>query len=81
MDGKRNAVLVEGRVYQNRGGGKFRCLASWGEPGGESKAVVRNVASGWRCLAHNVTLYADGSIEWDYSTGGFFDGTKEAVAC
>lgn len=81
MDGKRNAVLVEGRVYQNRGGGKFCCLASWGEPGGESKAVVRNVASGWRCLAHNVTMYADGRIEWDYSTGGFFDRTKEAVAC
>ena len=81
MDGKRNAILEEGRVYRNRGGGKFRCLTSWGKPGQESKAVVRNVASGWRCMAHNVTLYEDGSIEWDYSTGGFFDGVKEAAAC
>ena len=81
MDRKRNAILEKDRVYQNKGGGKFRCLTSWEEPGYGSKAEVRNVASGWRCLAHNVTLYEDGSIEWDYSTGGFFDGAKEATAC
>lgn len=79
MEGKRNAVLEAGRIYQNRGGGKFRCLISWGGHGQESRAVVRNIDSGWRCTAHGITMYEDGTIEWDYSAGGFFDKEWKAA--
>ena len=31
-NGVRNAKLTEGHVYQNRGGGSFRCLSVTGTP-------------------------------------------------
>ena len=31
-----------------------------------------NEKSGWTITVHNVRMYDDGSIEWDYSTGGHF---------
>jgi hypothetical protein len=40
-------------------------------------ARVRRLKDGWTCFARHPALYQmeDGSIEmqWDYSTGGFFD--------
>lgn len=67
MTGARHAPLIEGGIYANRGGGSFRCLTAWSDGG-----TVRNMASGWTCDAHGITMYEDGSIEWDYSTGGHF---------
>lgn len=72
MSGKRNVTLEQGKTYKNRGGGTFRCLQVGGflRPG---DARMQNTASGWTMDAHCVTMYEDGSIEWDYSTGGRFE--------
>lgn len=67
MKGTRNIRLKENALYKNRGGGTYKALSTW--TGG---AIVRNVASGWTCTAHGVIYYDDGTIEWDYSTGGHF---------
>lgn len=77
MSGKRNVTLEQGKTYKNRGGGTFRCL----QVGGflrTGDATVQNVASGWTCTAHGVTMYEDSTIEWDYSTGGRFESMRAA---
>ena len=56
-----------GGVYENQGGGIFRCLKS-----GRDRSKMQNVRSGWTFQAHGVGVYADGRIDWDYSTGGVF---------
>lgn len=56
-----------GKVYKNKGGGKFLCIR-----GCNNNAVMQNVASKWTFKANGVVQYADGTIEWDYSTGGHF---------
>lgn len=63
----RGAALVAGETYRNRAGGTFYCMT-----GGETP-IMQNVASGWTLVAHTVTVYDDGTIEWDYSTGGYFE--------
>lgn len=59
-----------GSVYQNAGGGQFRCqyVASDGE-----FAWMQNTASGWTCRCHGIIRYEDGTIEWDYSLHGHFE--------
>lgn len=61
-----------GKTYDNHGGGQYRCLWS-----SESGATFINTKSGWRFQARGIRQYKDGTIEWDYSTGGVFD--KEAI--
>lgn len=58
---------VIGETYTNRGGGTFRCLWS-----SDADADFINTKSGWKFQAHGCRLYDDGTIEWDYSTGGYF---------
>ena len=65
---KRERITPEpGKVYKNHGGGEFRCLSI-----SDSSAVMVNTKSGWTFTAHGVQQYEDGTIEWDYSTGGYF---------
>lgn len=66
--GVRYAPLKENGIYQNKGGGYYRCLSKTGS----SDPILRNTASGWTFTAHTITMYQDGTIEWDYSTGGCF---------
>lgn len=56
-----------GEVYENVGGGMYRCLMI-----GDGSALMRNVLSGWTFIAHGLGVYADGRIDWDYSTDGKF---------
>ena len=58
----------EGMTYRNAGGGTYRCTRAYG-----TKALMVNTKSGWSFCAHGCRIYFDGSIEWDYSTGGAFD--------
>lgn len=58
----------EGEIYRNAGGGSYLCKRA---SGSESARMV-NVKSGWDFIAHGLRRYFDGSIEWDYSTGGCF---------
>lgn len=57
----------KGKIYQNEGGGTFRCLEA-----SESQIIMQNVASKWTLFAHGCGIYENGSIDWDYSTGGHF---------
>lgn len=57
----------EGKTYRNAGGGTYRCERAYG-----TTARMVNTKSGWKFIAHGCRIYFDGSIEWDYSTGGAF---------
>lgn len=59
-----------GEIYRNQGGGTFRCLWASGDRLGE--AQMQNIASGWTLDAHGCGIYEDGTMDWDYSTGGHF---------
>lgn len=69
-----------GKTYDNRGGGRFRCLWS-SQPGAAfTGATFINVKSGWKFQAAGIRRYSDGTIEWDCSNGGHFD-TEEINPC
>lgn len=56
--------------YTNEGGGVYKCLRVFGE----GDAIMRNISSGWTLHAHGLSVYEDGRIDWDYSTGlGFYE--------
>ena len=65
---RKPAILEIGRVYENEGGGFFRCQGI--ETVGNY--FMQNVKSGWSFIAHGVGVYIDSKIDWDYSTGGCF---------
>jgi len=69
-----------GQIYRNQGGGTFRCLEVAGSLG-EYKAFMQNVKSLWTFLASGCGMYEDGTIDWDYSTGGHFDFEDTKVRC
>ena len=62
------------RVYENAGGGSYRCQ---GPIGDSCDAWMQNTASGWTLLAHGIVRYEDGTIEWDWSTRGHFETIRE----
>ena len=66
MEYPRLIAPVEGVVYHNRNGSDYRCERRMG---GVNARMVR-IPDGWRCMAHGVRQYEDGTIEWDYSTDG-----------
>lgn len=33
-------------------------------------ALVRSTVTGWTMVVHGTNIYEDGSIDWDFSTGG-----------
>lgn len=70
----RNADIREGREYQNRGGGSFFCCGRIPHEGHPARMQYKmvNMKSGWTFWAHNITVYKDGTIEWDYSSDGYF---------
>ena len=67
---RKRATLNPGIVYENEGGGFFRCLRS--DPT-VTAAIIQNIKSGWTFMAHGIGIYIDGRIDWDYSTGGRFE--------
>lgn len=56
----------EGEIYHNRCGSDYLCKSSYGTLG----ARMVRIPDGWTCKAHGVRQYADGTIEWDFSTEG-----------
>lgn len=58
----------ERMVYENEGGGEYKCIESDG-----TTAWFRNISSGWTFIAHGVGIYCDGKIDWQYSTNGSFE--------
>ncbi len=72
MEITRHAELKHGEIYKNRGGGTFKCIGRYHADAYE----MQNTATLWTFTAHVITQYQDGTIEWDYSTGGKFDDIK-----
>lgn len=62
----RNYALATGKVYTNRNGSDYLCKAIR-EPG---CYIMERTKDGWTLEAHIITMYADGTIEWDFSTNG-----------
>lgn len=60
---------IPGEIYDNHNGQTYQCIAPAGEP---HCAVMENVKSGWRFVAHRIHLFPDGCIEWGCSTSGRF---------
>ena len=67
----RNTHLNAGQVYQNKGGGSFLCIKQIDE----NVYQMLNIKSGWMLEAHEITIYEDDTIEWDYSSHGYFSRT------
>lgn len=63
-----------GKTYRNQGGGTYICtrVSVW-----DGLPTMRNTASGWTLTAHGIGIYEDGTIDWDYSTGGYFADEEE----
>ena len=57
-------------IYTNKGGGSYICL----EAEGHFRAKFQRVSKyKWTFVAHGCQMYEDGTIEWDSSTGGYFE--------
>lgn len=66
---RKRFVPVTGGYYRNAGGGDYVCLRA---VNAEDTAIMQNRASKWTLTAHGIGIYDDGTIDWDYSTGGYF---------
>ena len=65
-----------GCIYQNHGGGIFRCIKAPRRCHIGIAARMQNTKSGWTFEARGIHRYEDGSIDWDYSVDGHFEEVK-----
>lgn len=63
---KNGAAIFPGCTYTNRNGSAYLCKSI----PDECSAVMERVKDGWTLIAHGIEMYGDGTIEWNYSTGG-----------
>lgn len=70
----RNFTLEIGKTYTNRNGSKYLCKDVHG-----NCSYLERVKDGWTLVAHIITRYEDGTIEWDYSTGGYLPVEREGM--
>jgi len=63
---KSGTALYPGCTYTNHNGSDYLCKSV----PDENSAVMERVTDGWTLVAHGIQRYGDGTIEWDYSTGG-----------
>lgn len=70
LDEAKRIIPQEGVVYENRNGWRYLCVASPTEKDTDDAATMQRISDGWTVKAHNVYLYPDGSIEWDFHTDG-----------
>jgi len=59
-----------GKTYLNHNGCIYRCTQ---RIDAETAVMVRE-SDGWTCVIHRLRRYADGTVEWDHSTGGHWPG-------
>ena len=79
---KQYIIPVAGQIYRSRSGGEYRCTGNTLYMSDEQQrralslgdhvAYMERVKDSWSLSAHGVIQYADGTIEWNYSTGGHF---------
>ncbi len=77
-----NNPFKVGKLYKLKATGqKYRCIDVFiNTDTAAATLLLRNETTGWTITAHEVTLYSDNSIEWNYSTGGYFDNKKARVS-
>ena len=63
-----------GQKYLNDNGTVYTCLRSW--PGDLPGEAIMQSPGGWTFTAHSCGLYDDGTMDWDYSTGGSFEEVR-----
>lgn len=68
-ESRRPFVPKVGKVYENEGGGSYKCLSV---DRYTKSAWMSNVATGWSFGAYHIGIYSDGKIDWQYSTNGRF---------
>jgi len=70
------SVLTKGLIYHQRDGAKYRCTKSitrYHQCTGAlltCQAVLERISDGYTITAHGTRMEANGTIHWDYSTGG-----------
>ncbi len=79
---KKYILPVVGQLYKNRNGREYCCLsnASYLSQSnmrvavslGEHRASMVRMSDGWSFVAHGLQQYEDGTVEWNFSTGGAF---------
>lgn len=66
-----------GQVYQNRNDRSYLCLSVEKRPLlNDTTAQMRRTSDGWTLTAHGLIRYEDGTIEWNYFTGGRWSESK-----
>ena len=75
-------IPTVGQTYINRNGGEYLCTGNLFYENdtqrqrsismGEHVAFMERVKDGWSLADHGVIECEDGTIEWNYSTGGHF---------
>ena len=64
-------IPVVNRVYTNRNNKQYCCTGFVeGSCPWETVAYFTRLSDGWSLAAHGPQIYEDGTIEWNYSTGG-----------
>ena len=76
----RPAQLTRGmRVRLHDQQSVFVVLRHVESPYSDSTYQLENIDSGWVLTAHGINLYPDGTIDWDFSTGGHFRALAEIL--
>ena len=63
---KSGTAIYPEKIYTNHNGSDYLCKSIVDE----RSAVMERVKDGWTLVAHGIKMYGNGTIEWDYSTGG-----------
>lgn len=58
-----------GKTYRNKNGFLYRCLSADSIDG----LMQRCTKDRWTFTAYGCQMYEDGTIEWERSTGGYFE--------
>lgn len=68
---KKYIFPITGRIYRNRNGRDYLCIQTIRHTlPDDSLAVFERITDNWHLVAHGVMQYEDGTIEWNYSSGG-----------
>ena len=67
---RKSFTPAPGRTYRNDNGSDYTCI--WADGDRARFRAVKGSFGKWTCTAHGVGIYADGAIDWNYSTDGNF---------
>lgn len=66
-------MLTRGKIYKhNSNGNTYMCLMSEDFSDGTTARLMCMEGHHWTILAHDVRIHEDETIDWWYSTNGYF---------